>query len=443
MASRRCLSHTRALLSVGRSHIRINQNPKINLRLCNTRYLHRSGIQRAATGPAIALDYTHSHKRETDLVNIPNFVDNNFSVSQSQTWIDIHDPATNEIISRVPQNTDAELKAATDSAAKAFSAWRSTSLLSRQQIIFKLTHLIRSNEERLVRAITAEQGKTVADAKAELVRGIQVCEAACGITSQLLGEVLEVSKDMETRSYREPLGVVASICPFNFPAMVPLWTIPQAIVTGNCLVLKPSERDPGAAMIIAELCREAGLPDGVLNVVHGSAKTVDFLIDAPEIKAISFVGGNHAGEYIYTRASAKGKRVQANLGAKNHAALLPDCNQNHAINAIAGAAFGAAGQRCMALTTLVTVGESKEWLPKLVDRAKALVVNGGFEQDSDLGPLITPKSAERVEKLIQSAEDEGATILLDGRGQKPSKYPNGNWVCSFHPDINALLILRL
>lgn len=214
----------------------------------------------------------------------------------------------------------------------------------------------------------------------------------------------------------------------DFPAMIPLWCIPIATVTGNTIIVKPSERDPGAAMILAEIAREAGFPPGVVNIVHGSAKTVDFILDEPAIKAISFVGGNRAGEYIYTRGSANGKRVQANLGAKNHAAVLPDSNKNHALNAIAGAAFGAAGQRCMALSTLVMVGETKDWLPELAERAKALKVNGGFEEGADLGPVISPQSKKRIEDLIATAEKEGATILLDGRGFKPEKYPNGNWV---------------
>jgi malonate-semialdehyde dehydrogenase (acetylating)/methylmalonate-semialdehyde dehydrogenase len=210
--------------------------------------------------------------------------------------------------------------------------------------------------------------------------------------------------------------------------MIPLWCIPIATVTGNTLILKPSERDPGAAMILAELCQKAGFPDGVVNIVHGAHRTVNFILDEPAIKAISFVGGNKAGEYIFTRGSANGKRVQANLGAKNHAAVLPDCNKNHFLNAVVGAAFGAAGQRCMALSTLVMVGETKEWLPELAERAKTLSVNGGFEPGADLGPVITPQSKARIESLIASAEAEGATILLDGRGFKPAKYPNGNWI---------------
>jgi malonate-semialdehyde dehydrogenase (acetylating)/methylmalonate-semialdehyde dehydrogenase len=210
--------------------------------------------------------------------------------------------------------------------------------------------------------------------------------------------------------------------------MIPLWCIPIATATGNTIVIKPSERDPGACMILAELAEKAGFPAGVINIIHGSAKTVDFIIDEPRIKAISFVGSNKAGEYIYTRGSANGKRVQANLGAKNHAAVLPDCNKNHALNAIAGAAFGAAGQRCMALSTLVMIGETKDWVPEIAERAKSIVMDGGFEEGADLGPVISPESKKRIEDLIASAEEEGATILLDGRGQKPSKYPNGNWV---------------
>jgi len=373
-------------------------------------------------------DYPTSHAKIANPVNTTNFIDNVAVESKATNWIDLHDPATNELVTRVPQSTPDELKAAVDSAAKAFPAWKATSLLHRQQIMFKLVSLIRRDWDRLAASITLEQGKTLSDAKGDVLRGLQVAETACGITTQLTGEVLEVSKDMETRSYKEPLGVVAAICPFNFPAMIPLWCLPLATVTGNCLVMKPSERDPGAAMIIAELAKEAGLPPGVLNIVHGSVDTVNFILDEPRIKAISFVGSDKAGEYIYTRGSANGKRVQANLGAKNHAIVIPDANKNATINAIVGAAFGAAGQRCMALSTLVLVGKSREWLPEIVERAKALKVNGGFEPDADLGPVISPQSLSRIEGLVQSGVDEGATLLLDGRGFRPEKYPNGNFI---------------
>ncbi|KAF2799089.1 Methylmalonate-semialdehyde dehydrogenase [Melanomma pulvis-pyrius CBS 109.77] len=390
------------------------------------RRLHATAQQlRPATAAA---SYPLSHERIESPADTQNFIDNTFVASKATTWLDLHDPATNNLVTRVPQSTDAELLAAVDSAEKAFKGWKETSLLHRQQIMFKYVALIRENWDRLAASITLEQGKTLADAKGDVLRGLQVAETACGITTQMTGEVLEVAKDMETRSYREPLGVVAAICPFNFPAMIPLWSIPIATVVGNTLVIKPSERDPGACMILAELAEKAGFPPGVVNIVHGSAKTVDFILDEPRIKAVSFVGSNKAGEYIYSRASANGKRVQANLGAKNHAAVLPDCNKNHALNAIAGAAFGAAGQRCMALSTLVMIGETKDWVPEIAERAKALKMDGGFEEGADLGPVISPEAKKRIEDLIASAEEEGATILLDGRGQKPAKYPNGNWV---------------
>jgi len=277
----------------------------------------------AATATASSsLDYPMNHDQIQSPPNTKWFIDNEMRESKATEWIDLHDPATNNLVTRVPQSTDAELKAAVDSAEKAFPGWRATSLLTRQQVMFKFVALIRENWDRLAASITLEQGKTFADAKGDVLRGLQVAETACGITTQLTGEVLEVSKDMETRSYREPLGIVAAICPFNFPAMIPLWCLPIAAVTGNCLILKPSERDPGAAMIITDLARQAGLPPGVVNVVHGSAKTVDFIIDEPRIKAISFVGSDKAGQYIYTRGSEKGKRVQANLGAKNHCAYV-------------------------------------------------------------------------------------------------------------------------
>ncbi|KAL2848559.1 Aldehyde/histidinol dehydrogenase [Aspergillus pseudoustus] len=395
------------------------------------RRLHATAQQltpATTSAASTATKYPTSHEAIANPIDTTNFLNNEFVPSKASTWIDLFDPATNNLVTRVPQSTDEELRAAVESAQKAFPAWRATSIMARQQIMFKFVSLIRQHWDRLAASITLEQGKTFADAKGDVLRGLQVAETACGITTQITGEVLEVAKDMETRSYREPLGVVAAICPFNFPAMIPLWCIPVATITGNTLVMKPSERDPGAAMILAELAKEAGFPPGVINIIHGSAKTVDFILDAPEIKAISFVGGNRAGEYIYTRGSANGKRVQANLGAKNHAAVLPDANKNQTLNAIVGAAFGAAGQRCMALSTLVTVGETKEWLPEMAERAKALNVNGGFEEGADLGPVISPESKKRIVELIDSAEKEGATILLDGRNYKPEKYPNGNFV---------------
>ncbi|POR33921.1 Methylmalonate-semialdehyde dehydrogenase, mitochondrial [Tolypocladium paradoxum] len=358
-----------------------------------------------------------------------NFINNSFVQSAATKWLDVHDPATNRIVSKVPESTDEELQQAVEAAKRAFPSWRATTVLHRQQIMFKFVALIRQNWDRLAASITLEQGKTLPDARGDVLRGLQVAETACGITTQVLGEVLEVANSMETATYREPLGVVASICPFNFPAMIPLWSIPIATITGNTLVLKPSERNPGAALILAELAKEAGFPDGVINIIHGAHRAVNFILDEPAIKAISFVGGNAAGEYIYTRGSANGKRVQANLGAKNHAIVLPDAHKQRTINAINGAAFGAAGQRCMALSTLVlTERETYSWIDDIVSAARQLQVNGGFEQNADLGPVISPQSLQRIESLIASAEEEGAKIVLDGRGYRPAGYPSGNFI---------------
>ncbi|KAH6887408.1 methylmalonate-semialdehyde dehydrogenase, partial [Thelonectria olida] len=379
---------------------------------------------------SIMTSYPTTHDRIENVVDTQWFIDNEFKPSEATEFIELHDPATNNLVTRVPQSTDAEMIAAVDSAERAFPAWRAKSVLHRQQVMFRLVALIRENWDRLAANITLEQGKTFADARGDVLRGLQVAEASCAAPELLKGEVLEVATDMETRTYKEPLGVVAAICPFNFPAMIPLWSFPVAAICGNTMILKPSERDPGAAMILAELCKKAGFPDGVINIIHGAHKTVNFILDEPRIKAISFVGSNKAGEYVYTRASANGKRVQANLGAKNHAAVLPDCNKNNFVKSVAGAAFGAAGQRCMALSTVVFVGETKEWLADLVESAKGLSVNGGFEKDADLGPVITPQSKSRIESLIASAEEEGAKVVLDGRGFRPENpnYANGNWV---------------
>ncbi|KAG6069889.1 hypothetical protein E4U16_007303 [Claviceps sp. LM84 group G4] len=393
--------------------------------------------------------YQKSHEPPETVRDTPYFIDNNFVNSNTNKFIDLLDPATNLLVTRVPQMTEEEMKAVVVSAEKAFKSWRNTTVLARQQIMFRFVHLIKENWDRLAASITLEQGKTFTDAKGDVLRGIQVAEAAIAAPELLKGEVLEVAKDMETRTYREPLGVTAAICPFSklscpivgilscfpkltipidFPAMIPLWCIPIATITGNTLILKPSERDPGASMILAELVHKAGFPEGVVNVIHGAHKTVDFILDEPVIKAISFVGGNKAGEYIFSRGSANGKRVQANLGAKNHAAVLPDCNKQHFINSVVGAAFGAAGQRCMALSTLVMVGETKDWLFDIAEAAKKLRVDGGFEEGADIGPVISPESKERILGIIDSAENEGATILLDGRKYVNSKYPDGNFI---------------
>ncbi|EGW35696.1 mitochondrial aldehyde dehydrogenase [Spathaspora passalidarum NRRL Y-27907] len=360
----------------------------------------------------------------------PSFVNNEFIKSESSEWFDIHDPATNNVVSRVPQSTPQELEEAIASAHNAFPSWRDTSVIKRQGIAFKFVQLLKENMDRIASVIVLEQGKTFVDAQGDVTRGLQVAEAACNITNDLKGETLEVSTDMETKMIREPLGVVGSICPFNFPAMVPLWSLPLILVTGNTAVIKPSERVPGAAMIICELAAKAGVPPGVLNVVHGKHDTVNKLIEDPRIKALTFVGGDKAGKYIYEKGTSLGKRVQANLGAKNHLVVLPDANKQQFVNAINGAAFGAAGQRCMAISVLVTVGKTREWIDDIVKDAKQLVTGSGFDPKSDLGPLINPSSLTKAESIIEDSIKAGAKIVLDGRGYRPkdSQFANGNFL---------------
>ncbi|RIA93566.1 methylmalonate-semialdehyde dehydrogenase [Glomus cerebriforme] len=359
----------------------------------------------------------------------PLFINGEFIESQTDNWIPVHNPANNDLVTLVPETTPRELNDAVEIAADAFKSWRKSSILTRQRVLLDLQLLIREHTDIIAKSITEEQGKTFADAKGDVLRGRQVVEHACGITNLLLGEQLTVANDMDTYTIREPLGVTAGICPFNFPAMIPLWMFPLSIAAGNTVIIKPSERGPSAMMTLAQLAKEAGVPDGVLNVVHGSVGTVNFLCDNEHIKAISFVGSDKAGKYIHQRGTSNGKRVQANLGAKNHGVIMPDANKNHTLNQLAGAAFGAAGQRCMALSTAVFVGEAQEWLPELVERAKTLKITGGFEPDADIGPLISRDAKTRVEQLIQSGVEQGAKLELDGRNPSvPEKYKNGNFV---------------
>jgi len=357
-----------------------------------------------------------------------NFIGGQFVESTADKWLEVHDPSTQTLLSKVPQTTSQEFEQAVDAASRAFKTWSKTSVLTRQRFVIELQHLLRKNADAIAGSIVLEQGKTMADAHGDLLRGLQVVETAIAVTNTLMGDKIEVTKDMDTYVRRMPLGVCAAIAPFNFPAMIPLWTIPMALVTGNTLIVKPSERDPGAAMIIAELCQQAGLPDGVLNVVHGQVPTVNAICDHPAIRAISFVGGDRAGKHIYNRGTQNGKRVQSNMGAKNHAILMPDANKNQALNALVGAAFGAAGQRCMAISVALLVGDAQEWLPELIERAKKLKVSGGFEQGTDLGPVISSHAKERITGLITSAEEDGGKILLDGRGLTVPEYPDGNFV---------------
>ena len=349
--------------------------------------------------------------------------------STTTEWRNVVNPATQAVLARVPFATPAEIEAAVASAKAAFKTWRKTAIGARARIFLKYQQLIRENMAELAAILTAEQGKTLPDAEGDVFRGLEVVEHAASIGNLQLGELANnVAGGVDTYTLLQPLGVCAGITPFNFPAMIPLWMFPMAIATGNTFVLKPSEQDPMVTMRLCELALEAGVPPGVLNVVHGGEAAVNAICDHPDIKAISFVGSTKVGTHVYNRASLNGKRVQCMMGAKNHAIVLPDANKEQTLNAIAGAAFGAAGQRCMALSVVVLVGEARNWVNDLSVKAQTLKVNAGTEKGTDVGPLVSCAARERVEGLIERGVAEGATLVLDGRQPQVPGFEQGNFV---------------
>ncbi|MDO5086772.1 MAG: CoA-acylating methylmalonate-semialdehyde dehydrogenase [Comamonadaceae bacterium] len=361
--------------------------------------------------------------------NIPLLINGKFVESKTTEWRDVVNPATQEVLARVPFATQDEINAAVAAAKEAFKTWRKTPIGARARIFLKYQQLIRENMKELAAMLTAEQGKTLPDAEGDVFRGLEVVEHASAIGNLQLGELANnVANGVDTYTLLQPLGVCAGITPFNFPAMIPLWMFPMAIATGNTFVLKPSEQDPMVTMRLCELALEAGIPAGVLNVIHGGEMAVNAICDHPDIKAVSFVGSTKVGTHVYNRASLAGKRVQCMMGAKNHAIVLPDANKEQTLNAIAGASFGAAGQRCMALPVLVLVGEAQQWLPDLVAKAKTLKVSGGTEQGADLGPVISCAALSRIEGLIERGVAEGAKLELDGRKPNVPGYEKGNFV---------------
>ncbi|AYA69238.1 methylmalonate-semialdehyde dehydrogenase (CoA acylating) [Acinetobacter sp. WCHA55] len=356
-------------------------------------------------------------------------INGEFVESKTQQWLDIVNPATQEVIGLVPLATADEVQAAIASAKAAFASWRETPIQARMRIMLKLQELIRANAKKIAQVLTAEQGKTLADAEGDIQRGLEVVEHACSIGTLQMGEYTEgVARGVDTYTLQQPLGVCAGITPFNFPAMIPLWMFPMAIVCGNTFVLKPSEQDPLSTMMLVELAIEAGIPAGVLNVVHGGKDVVDALCTHQDIKAISFVGSTAVGTHVYNLAGQHGKRVQSMMGAKNHVVVMPDANKEQTLNAMVGAAFGAAGQRCMALSVAVMVGDSKHWINELVAKAKTLSVNAGHEPNTDIGPVISPRAKARVIELITNGVEQGAELLLDGRDIQVKGYEQGNFV---------------
>ncbi len=356
-------------------------------------------------------------------------INGQFVESQTTEWRDVVNPATQQVLARVPFATQDEINAAVASAKEAFKTWKKTPIGARARIFLKLQQLIRENMAELAALLTAEQGKTLPDAEGDVFRGLEVVEHASAIGNLQLGELANnVASGVDTYTLLQPLGVCAGITPFNFPAMIPLWMFPMAIATGNTFVLKPSEQDPMVTMRLCELALEAGVPPGVLNVIHGGEMAVNAICDHPDIKAISFVGSTKVGTHVYNRASLNGKRVQCMMGAKNHAIVLPDANKEQTLNAIAGASFGAAGQRCMALPVVMLVGEAQKWLPDLVAKAQTLKVSGGTEKGTDVGPVISCAALSRIEGLIERGIANGATLELDGRKPQVAGYEKGNFV---------------
>jgi malonate-semialdehyde dehydrogenase (acetylating)/methylmalonate-semialdehyde dehydrogenase len=363
------------------------------------------------------------------LTKVPNYINGQWQDSASTDWQDVINPATGEVLARVPLSDAAEVTKAIEAAAAAYPAWRRTPPEDRIQPLFKLKQLLEAHIDDLARIITQENGKIFADAKAELRRAIENVEVACGIPMMMQGYNLEdVARGIDETMIRQPLGVVAAITPFNFPGMIPFWFLPYAIACGNTLIVKPSERVPLTMWRAFELLDQTGLPAGVVNLINGSKPAVDTLLDHPKVRAISFVGSTPVAKYIYARAGANGKRAQCQGGAKNHVIVLPDADMKMATQIISDSAFGCAGQRCLAVSVAVTVGEArKTFRDSITAAASSLRVGNGLDEGVQMGPVITRQSKSRVESLIELGAREGK-LLLDGRQPRISGGENGNFV---------------
>jgi malonate-semialdehyde dehydrogenase (acetylating)/methylmalonate-semialdehyde dehydrogenase len=359
---------------------------------------------------------------------INHFVGGQEVQGKSGRTADVFNPATGEVQAKVALASKAELDAAVKTAAAAFPGWASTPPLTRARVMFRFKQLAEERLDEFAAAITAEHGKVLSDAKGEMIRGLEVVEFAAGAPQLLKGEFSEnVGTNVDSYAVRQPLGVVAGITPFNFPAMVPMWMFPIALVAGNTFILKPSERDPGTSMLIAKLLKEAGLPDGVFNVVHGDKEAVDAILENPEIQAVSFVGSTPIAEYIYHTGTAHNKRVQALGGAKNHMIVMPDADMDQATDALMGAGYGSAGERCMAISVAVAVGDKvgDTIVDKLAPKVRALKVAPGTDPEAEMGPLVTKQHFEKVKSYVDLGVKEGAKLVVDGRSLKLQGYENG------------------
>jgi malonate-semialdehyde dehydrogenase (acetylating)/methylmalonate-semialdehyde dehydrogenase len=361
---------------------------------------------------------------------VPNYINGEWVESSAREWADVVNPATAETLGKVPISDAAEVTKAIDAAAAAYPAWRRTPPEDRIQPLFKLKTLLEEHIDDISRIITQENGKTFTEAKAEMRRAIENVEVACGIPMMMQGYNLEdVARGIDEMMIRQPLGVVAAVVPFNFPGMIAFWFLPYAIATGNTFIIKPSERVPLTLRYIFELLEKTGLPKGVVNLVNGGKAAVDTLLDDPRVRAISFVGSTPVARYVYARAGANGKRAQCQGGAKNHVIVLPDADMQMATQIISDSAFGCAGQRCLAVSVAVTIGEAqKTFRDAIADSASKLRVGNGLEEGVQMGPVITKQSKDRIESLIGAGEKQGAKVLLDGRNSKVPKYEAGNFV---------------
>src|SRR5437660_9585964 len=364
------------------------------------------------------------------LTKISNYIDGRWQDSTANEWQDVVNPATGETLGRVPLSDAQEVAKAIQSASAAYPGWGRTPPQDRIQPLFRLKQLLEDHLDELARIITQENGKTVAEAKAELRRAIENVEVACGIPMMMQGYNLEdVARGIDETMIRQPLGVVAAITPFNFPGMIPFWFLPYAIACGNTFILKPSERVPLTMHRAFELLEQTGLPKGVVNLVNGGKAVVDALLDHPRVRAISFVGSTPVAKYIYARAGANGKRAQCQGGAKNHVIVLPDADMKMTTQIISDSAFGCAGQRCLAVSVAVTVGDAqKTFRDSITAAAASLRVGSGVDKDVQMGPIITPQSKARIESLIDRGTHEGAKLLLDGRHAKVTGGERGNFL---------------
>jgi malonate-semialdehyde dehydrogenase (acetylating) / methylmalonate-semialdehyde dehydrogenase len=364
------------------------------------------------------------------MTTIEHWIGGAFTRGASTRTGSVFNPATGEAQKQVLLAETSDVDAAVSAAAKAFESWGDSSLSQRSKVMFRLRELLCKHEDEMARLISSEHGKVVEDARGEIIRGREVVEYACGIADVLKGSYSDqVSRGVDVFNFRQPLGVCAGITPFNFPIMVPMWMHPIAIATGNTFILKPSERDPSVSNLIAELYAEAGLPDGVFNVVHGDKTAVDAILDHPDIAAVSFVGSTPIAKYVHEKASATGKRVQALGGAKNHAIVLPDADLEFAANHLTAAAFGSAGQRCMAISVGVAVGDAGDALVEVLKRkAEAVKVGPGDDPASEMGPVVTAAAKDRVTGAVTKGEAQGAQVIVDGRNLQVPGHEGGFFV---------------